>query len=52
MYIITICEIDRQSKFDACNRALTAGALGQLRGMGWGGMWEGVRDRGHMYNHG
>ena len=33
MYI-TICEIDDQSKFDAYNRALKAGALGQPRGMG------------------
>ena len=40
MYI-TICEIDDQSKFDAWNRALTAGALGWLRGMGWGGTVEG-----------
>ena len=41
MYI-TICEIDHQSKFDAWNRALKAGALGIPRGMGWGGRWEGV----------
>ena len=34
--IITICEIDDQSKFDAWNWALKAGALGQPRGMGWG----------------
>ena len=40
MYI-TIHEIDDQSKFDAWNRALKAGALGQPRGMGWGG-WEGA----------
>ena len=40
MYI-TICEIDDQSKFDAWNRALRAGALGQPRRMGWGGRWEG-----------
>ena len=40
MYI-TICEIDDQSKFDARDRALKAGALGQLRGRGWGGRWEG-----------
>ena len=36
-YILTICEIDDQSKFDAWNRALKAGAPGQPRGMGWGG---------------
>ena len=40
MYI-TISEIDDQSKFDARSRALKAGALGQPRGMGWGGRWEG-----------
>ena len=40
MYII-ICEIDDQSKFNAWNRAPKAGALGQLRGMGWEGMWKG-----------
>ena len=37
---ITICEIDDQSKFNALKRALKAGALGQPRGMGWGGRWE------------
>ena len=31
---ITICEIDQQSKFDAWNRALQVGALGQPRGLG------------------
>ena len=36
MYI-TICERDHQSKFNARNRALKTGALGQPRGMGWGG---------------
>ena len=41
MYI-TICEIDDQSKYNASNRALKAGALGKPRGMGWGGRWEGV----------
>ena len=40
MYII-ICEIDRQSRFDAWGRVLKAGALWGLRGMGWGGRWEG-----------
>ena len=37
---ITICETDDQSKFNAGNTALKAGALGQPRGMGWGGRWE------------
>ena len=45
MYI-SICEIDDQSKFDAWSRALRAGALGQPRGMGWGGKWKGVQDEG------
>ena len=30
--------------FDASNRALNARALGQPRGRGWGGRWEGVQD--------
>ena len=38
---ITTCEIDDQSRFDAWDRALKAGALGQPRGMGWGARWEG-----------
>ena len=46
MYI-TICETDDQPKFDASNRALKAGALGQPRGMGWGRR---VQDRG-TYAH-
>ena len=40
MYI-TICKIDDQCKFNAWSRALKVGALGQHRGMGWGGRWEG-----------
>ena len=49
MYI-TICEIHDQSKFDAGNRALSASALGQPRGMGWGGRWEGDSGWGtHVY---
>ena len=39
MYII-ICEIDCQSRLDAWDRVLRAGALGWPRGMGWGGRWE------------
>ena len=38
---ITICEIDHQSRFNAWDRVLRAGALGRPWGMGWGGMWEG-----------
>ena len=40
MYI-TICEIDHQSRFEAWDRVLKAGALGWPWGMGWGGRWEG-----------
>ena len=35
MYI-TICEIDDQSKFDSCNKALKAGALGTTQRDGLG----------------
>jgi len=41
MYI-TICEIDLQSRFEAWDRVLRAGALGWPWGMGWGGRWEGI----------
>ena len=51
MYI-TICEIDRQSRFDAWDRVLKAGALGWPWGVGWGGKMEGVQDGEHMYTHG
>ena len=39
-----ICKIDDQYKFDEWSRALKAGDLGQSRGMGWGGRWEGYQD--------
>ena len=39
MYI-TICETDRQSRFDAWDRAFRAGALGWPWEMGWEGRWE------------
>ena len=39
MYII-ICETDCQSRFDAWDRVLRAGALGWPRGMEWGGSQE------------
>ena len=52
MYI-KVCEIDDQSKFNAWNRALKAGALGQPRGMGWEGRWDwGLGQGGHMYTGG
>ena len=34
---ITICKIDDQCKFNAWSWALKASAVGQPRGMGWGG---------------
>ena len=40
MYI-PICETDRQSRFNAWDRVLSAGALGWPWGMGRGGRWEG-----------
>ena len=39
MYI-TICELDCQSRFNAWDRVLRAGALGWSWGMGWEGRWE------------
>ena len=51
MYI-TICKTDDQCKFNAWSRALKASALGQPRGMEWGGMREGFRMGGHMHTHG
>ena len=51
--VITICEINRQSRFDAWDRALRAGPLGRSWGMGWGGRWEdSLGYGGHMYTHG
>ena len=50
-YII-ICEIDRQSRFDAWDRVLRAGALGWPRGMVWGGRSEEGSDGEHMYTCG
>ena len=41
---ILICEIDCQSRFNAWDRVLRAGALGWPWGMGWGGRWDGVQD--------
>ena len=40
MYI-TICEMNRQSRFDAWYRVLGAGAHGWPRRMVWGGRWQG-----------
>ena len=37
-----LCETNRQSRFNAWDRVLWAGALGWPRGMGWGGTWEGA----------
>ena len=51
MFII-ICETDRQSRFDAWDRALRAGALGWPWGMDGEGGGRGVQDGEHMYTHG
>ena len=51
MYII-ICEIDRQSRFNAQDGALRAGALGWPWEEGWDGEGVGFRMGGHMYTHG
>ena len=51
MYI-TICEIDRQSRFRAWDRVLRAGALGWPWGMEWEESGRGVQDGEHMYTHG
>ena len=40
MYII-VCEMNRQSRFNAWYRMLGAGALGWPRGLVWRGRWEG-----------
>ena len=53
MYII-ICEIDRQSRFDAWDRVLRAGAQHWDNSEGWDGEGggRGVQDGEHMYTHG
>ena len=52
MYI-TIRKIDDLCKFEGWSRTPTAGALGQPRGIGWGGRWEGGSGwGGHMYTCG
>ena len=40
-YVNIICEIDRQSRFNAWDRMLRASTLGWPWGMAWGGKWEG-----------
>ena len=45
MYV-AICKIDERCQFNAGSRALKASALGQPRGMEWGGRWEAVQDGG------
>ena len=51
MYII-ICETDRQSRFNAWDRVLRAGALGWPWGMGGQEGGREVLDGEHMYTHG
>ena len=49
MYI-TLCKVDGQCKFYVWSRTPKAGLLGQPRGIGWGGRWEGGSGWGiHMY---
>ena len=53
--ILPYVNLDDQSKFDAWNRALKTGALGQPRGMERWGRWEVARGfgiGGHMYTRG
>ena len=38
--------MDDQAKFEAQNRAFKATELGEPRGMGWGGRWEGAQEGG------
>ena len=48
---ITICKIDSQWEFALWVRVLKQ-ALYQLRGVGWGGRWEGVsKGKGCMYTY-
>ena len=47
---IFIYETDHQSRFDARDRVLRAGALGWSRGIGWGGRWEGASEWGTHVN--
>ena len=48
MYI-TICKINNQCKLDAWSRVPKAGALGQPRGVRWGGRWEEASGLGNTY---
>ena len=50
MYI-TICETDHQSRFNAWDRVLRAGALGWPRGMGWRRRLEGGSGWGTTHVH-
>ena len=50
---IIIGKVADQCKFDTWSRVVKAGALGQTRGIEWGGRWEGeFRMGGHMYARG
>ena len=46
---IIVCDTNCQSRFDAWDRVLGAGALGWPRGMWWGGRGRGVQDGEYMY---
>ena len=49
---IIVCEIDQQSRFDAWNRVLRAGALGWPEGRYGEGGGRRVQDGEHVYTHG
>ena len=52
MYI-TICELDRQSRFDAWDKGAQGWCPGMTLRDGMGReVGEGVQDGGHMYTHG
>ena len=47
---ITICEIDSQQEFAVWLKKLKQGLCINLRGVGWGGSWEGgSKGRGYIY---
>ena len=50
--MITICEIDDQSRFDAWNRALEPVHWDNPDGRDGEGGGKGVQDGGHIYTHG
>ena len=50
---ITICKIDSQREFAEGLRKLKQRLCINLRGVGWGGRWEGsLKGKGYMYTYG